>query len=178
MSISRRDVIMHDWADDTIDWKGINAAAHYIYHYLKRWGVPVRDYKEKYGTVRVYTGFGFERGWLMNTIFYPGHMYYRFPQWVRRIDYMIPIHWLNPIAVPFHMWLYKRAYRNAIRKWPHLREEILHGADYSELLKEHGIHRVRDSENGYTIYYDWHPENYSARHTNKEEEDGDVSIPL
>lgn len=162
---------MHSWDDENVDWKGINDAAHYIYHYLKRWRVPVRDYKEKWGEPRVYTGFGFERGWLFNTIFYPGHNYfYRGPKWLRRIDYMIPIDWLNPLVVPFHVWLYKKAYRNAIRKWPHLREEILHGADYDELLTEHGIHRVRTSANSSTIYYDWHPDNFSARFPKKEED--------
>lgn len=151
---------MHNWGDESIDWKGISDAASYIYYYLRRWRVPVRDHKEKYGTVRVYTGFGFERGWLFNQLLKPGHMYYRFPMWVRKIDYWIPIDWLNPVLIPFHKWLYTRAYGNAIKKWPHLRAEILYGADHYELLGKYGVHIVRTSENSNSIYFDWHPDNW------------------
>lgn len=126
---------MHDWSDESVDWKGISDAASYIYTYLKRWRVPVRDHKEKFGTVRVYTGLSWERGWLFMHLFYPGYMYYQFPKWVYRIDYMVPTHWLNLILVPFYCRLYRRAYQNAIKKWPHLRKEILVHADYAELLK-------------------------------------------
>lgn len=90
----------------------------------------------------------------------PNHIYYRFPKWVRKVDYCIPTHWLNPIIHPFFCWLYTRAYGNALKKWPHLRLEILSGADYHELLKKYGVHSVRTSANGYSIYYDWHPDNF------------------
>lgn len=126
---------MHSWGEDNVDFEGINDAAEYIYMYLKRWKVPVRDYKEKYGTVRVYTGLQWERGWLFMHLLKPNHVYYRFPRWVRTVDYWIPCHWLNPLIRPFYCWLYRRAYRNAIRKWPHLKKEILSGCDYWELLK-------------------------------------------
>lgn len=151
---------MHAWGDEDVDWNGINDAARYIYNYLKWWRVPVRDCKEKFGTVRVYTGLSWERGWLLQHLFYPNYVYYQFPKWVRKLDYMFPTHWLNIVIVPFYKWLYKRAYGNALKKWPHLRMEILSAADYHELLKDHGIHTVRTSENGYAIHYDWHKDNY------------------
>ncbi len=164
---------MHDWSDESIDWKGINDAAEYIYMYLRRWRVPVRDYKEKFGTVRVYTGLYWERGWLLMHLLKPGHVYWRFPRWLRTVDYWFPTHWLNPVIHPFYCWLYIRAYRNALRKWPHLRLEILCGADYSELLSEFGVHHVRTSENGYKIIHDWHPDNYK-RPVEEEEEEEEV----
>lgn len=126
---------MHSWGELGVDFAGIQDAAEYIYIYLKRWRCPVRDYKEKWGTVRVYTGFHWERGWLMNHLFYPNYAYYQFPRWVRTVDSWIPAHWLNPILVPFYKFLYRRAYRNAVLRWPHLRLEILSGADYHELLE-------------------------------------------
>ena len=132
------ELVMHTWGDEEVDWKGISDAAEYIYMYLKRWRVPVRDYKEKWGTVRVYCSLHWERGWLFMHLLKPNHVYYRFPEWVRKVDYYIPAHWLNPILHPFFCWLYRRAYRNAIRKWPHLACEIYHGADYGELLQ--GLH--------------------------------------
>lgn len=39
---------------------------------------------------------------------------------------------------PRNWWqrfIYRLAYRIAIRKWPHLRQEILNGADWDETLK-------------------------------------------
>jgi hypothetical protein len=41
---------------------------------------------------------------------------------------------INRVIVPYHIWLYRRAYRNAVRKWPHLVDEICSAADYGELL--------------------------------------------
>lgn len=126
---------MHSWGDTEVDWAGISDAAEFIYKYLIRWGhVPVRDHKEKYGTVRVYTTLGWERGWLIQHLFYPNHLYYRFPQWIRKIDYLIPTHWLNTFLYPYHKWLYRRAYDLAVQKWPHLFLEIVIHADYPELL--------------------------------------------
>lgn len=153
---------MHNWGDESVDWDGINAAAKYIYMYLKRWRVPVRDFKEKYGTVRVYCSLHWERGWLLMHLLRPGHMFWRFPRWLRTVDYWFPTHWLNAILVPFYKFLYTRAYGNALRKWPHLRSEILQGADYSELLGRYGVHRIRTSERGYEIHYDWHPDNWKS----------------
>lgn len=125
---------MHDWSDKNVDWKGISDAADYIYNYLRRWRVPVRDRKEKFGTVRVYLSLHWERGWLLQHLIYPNYVYYRFPKWVRKLDYLIPTHWLNIVITPFYKFLYRKAYANALKKWPHLRCEILHSADYPELL--------------------------------------------
>jgi hypothetical protein len=127
---------MHDWSDRNVDWKGISDAARYIAEYLVRWGrVGVRDYKEKYGTVRVYCSLGWYQ---FHSITHPRAAYSRYPPWLWRLDCRYgwrifrPVNWL---VIPFHKWLYRRAYRNAVRKWPHLREEILRAADFDELLR-------------------------------------------
>lgn len=164
---------MHDWSDDSIDWQGIGEAARFIALNLKRWGrVNVMDWKEKWGTVRVYCSFGF---YGLHEITHPGHAYIRYKKggilW--HINYSKMMRWLtryilNPIVVPYQTWLYTYLYGRALQKWPHLRLEILSGADYSELLKKYGVHIVKTSENGATIYHDWHPNNYVRP---KEEED-------
>lgn len=157
---------MHDWGDKDpkIDWPGISDAAEFIATSLRKWGrVGVRDWKEKYGTVRVYCSLGW---YSLHDITHPGHVWIRYARgslmwylnwakWMRPV--MRAINW---VVVPYHVWLYKYTYGLALKKWPHLRAEILHGADFSELLEKYGIHHVRDSHNGYTIYYDWHPDNY------------------
>lgn len=127
---------MHDWDDDRIDWKGINDAVDYISSYCTRWGRLGGQAKEKYGTVRFYCNFG----WLsLHTLLYPGHVYSQFPKWLWALDieYITPV--LSFLFERLFVWwqqkIYNRAYQNALKKWPHLREEILRGASYVELIK-------------------------------------------
>lgn len=154
---------MHNWGDPGVDWEGISDAAEYIASRLKRWRVPVRDWKEKYGTVRIYTDFGWNS---IHDLTHPGHVWTRYKRdgllW--KLNYSTGFNkifrLLNFVVVPFHQFLYTYYYGKAIKKWPHLRSEILHGADFNELLTKFGVHQVRTSENGYSIYYDWHPDNF------------------
>lgn len=130
---------MHSWGDDTVDWEGINESARYIGENLRRWGrVGVRQYKEKYGTVRVYCGFGWRN--LLN-ITHPGHISWngRYPKWLIKVDHLIfsnIVPWFNWIIVPYQKWLYYFLYKQCVIKFPHLRDEILSCADYSEILKD------------------------------------------
>jgi hypothetical protein len=142
---------MHTWGEENVDWAGINDAAQFIAKRLQYWRVDVRDWKEKYGTVRIYCSFGL-RWW--QSLTHPGHVWLRWPRWLNFVNYPTPrspFYWLlrlvNYAIVPFHVWLYKRTYLEARRRWPHLAQEIYRGSDYSELLGA----RV-------TNYYIWWPE--------------------
>jgi len=42
----------------------------------------------------------------------------------------------NWFIVLYHKWLYRKLYQNAVKKYPHLKEEILCMADFPKLLKE------------------------------------------
>lgn len=121
---------MHVWGDENVDWDGINEAALYIGTTLIRYGrVPVTDMKEKWGTVRVYLTFGW---WTLYTVIRPNYMWVpKHLKWANKI----PMHWLNFIIVPLQMKLYRIVYKRAIKKWPHLKEEIISDADYPELLE-------------------------------------------
>ena len=128
---------MHRWGDENVDWEGIDAAARFIGERLRRWGrVGVHQYKEKWGEVRVYCSFGWSQ---VHDITHPGHAYGRYPKWLWRLDCRLgwllarPLNWL---VLPFHKWLYRRTYRQAVKRWPHLRDEILCAADWPELLQE------------------------------------------
>lgn len=167
---------MHIWGNEKVDWEGIDAAATYIGKQLKRWGrVPVRQVKEKYGRVCVYTGLGWES---VHDITHPGHAWIRYKgvflylyhktYGIQQVLFTI----INKVIVPYHKWLYTHVYGLALKKWPHLREEILVGADWSELLHKHGVHYIRTDERGFKIEYDWHPDNWSVRNPKKEETDG------
>jgi len=128
---------MHDWGDESIDWKGVDDAAAFIGLWLRKWvRMDVRDYKEKYGTVRVYCGFGWEG---VYSIWRPGYVWY--PHWwPRRLDFWLSdtIVWclINRMIIPLQQMAYVWRYQQAIQKWPHLKKEILCCADYSELLED------------------------------------------
>jgi hypothetical protein len=87
---------MHVWGEPGVDWGGINDAAYFIAKWLKIGGVHVFDYKEKWGTVRVYCS----------------------------------------VRGPLQEVLYTLIYKLAIKKWPHLKTEIVCAADYPELLEK------------------------------------------
>ena len=129
---------MHTWGDEEVDWDGINEAGGYIGCWLRKWArVPVRQIKEKYGTVRIYTGLGWDT---FHDIFYPGHCFYRWPGWILTIDLFICrklrfSRVLFEISYPIHKRLYRWRYKKALEKWPHLRNEILCCADFHKLLK-------------------------------------------
>lgn len=125
------------WGTPGIDFKGIEEAASWIGSHLVRWGrVNVTQTKEKYGTARVYLYFGWHQ---FHSITHPRYVFNQYPKWLWNLDCTVGsklIGLMNPIIIPYQQFLYKRAYKLAIKKWPHLRLEILNGADYPELLEE------------------------------------------
>lgn len=127
----------HCWGEEGVDWEGIDRAAAFIGEGLRRWRVDVRQYKEKYGTARVYCSLGL---FSLHQITHPGHAFRRWKSdWWWNFDCVSPVaHFvvrvLNIGAVPLHKALYRWYYKRAVARWPHLREEILSGADWDELL--------------------------------------------
>jgi len=126
---------MHDWSDGWPYFADVDNAARYIGLFLRKWGrVGVRDYKEKFGTCRIYLSLGWEQ---LHSITHPGHCYSRYPHWLWILDckYLSKIVRLfNYVILPYHIWLYNKAYQNAIKKWPHIKEEILIQADFPDLI--------------------------------------------
>lgn len=128
---------MHSYYD-VPEWPyfiDVSDAARFIGLFLRKWGrVPVRSFKEKYGSVRVYLSLGWYQ---FHCIFYPGFAYSQFPKWLWKLDCTygsILIRLVNKLVLPYHIWLYKLAYKKAIKKWPHIKNEILSCSDYPELL--------------------------------------------
>ncbi len=128
---------MHDWSEEIFDWAGLDKAIDYLDKNLRFWGrISVYQAKEKFGTARIYCSLGWNS---LLGITHPGYYHYRpYPKWLMIFDiYVLSriISSLNFIILPYHEWLYKKVYSNAVKKWPHLKKEILCCADYSELLK-------------------------------------------
>lgn len=123
---------MHRWGDkDFHYWKEVNDAAEYIAKFCLKWSrMRVTGWKEKYGTVRVYCSFGWYQ---LGELFFPTSVFCRGPKILWRI--YIP-RWVNALIIPYHQWIYRIAYKKAIKKWPMIREEILSSADWNELLED------------------------------------------
>jgi hypothetical protein len=142
---------MHSWGEENVDWEGISDAAYYIGGWLRKWGrMSVSDMKEKYGTVRVYTSFGW---YSAHQLTHPGYAYHQWPKWLRPLDYYVlsrVISVLNPVVVPIHKAMYRYRYKQALRRWPHLAGEILMGADWTELLLGLDSRLVVETTGAYT----------------------------
>jgi len=131
---------MHFWGDKNVDWEGIDESARYIGQNLRKWGrVNVAQWKEKYGTCRIYCTLGWYQ---LHSITHPGHCFSRYPKWLWKLDckygtIIIPF-LFNWIIIPYQKWLYRKLYKDMVKKYPHLEKEILCMADYPELLKNVG----------------------------------------
>lgn len=94
----------------------------------------VSQTKEKFGTVRVYCHFGWDS---IYGIFYPRHVWVK-KWWPYRLDLTMSsllCRLLNIIVVPYQKIIYRLAYKQALRKYPDLRDEIMCCADWYEVLE-------------------------------------------
>lgn len=97
--------------------------------------VQVLDMKEKFGTVRVYCTFGW---YTLHDFIYPGYHFNQFPRWARLLDNVFTqtiVQYASRWAEPYQRKAYRRAYAEAVAKYPHYRTAILDYADYPELLE-------------------------------------------
>lgn len=113
-----------------------DSAAWFIHQYLVKYGrINVRQSKEKFGTVRVYCSLGY---YGFYGLFYPERMWVHWPKWLHGLDLkygMAVMGVLNKVIVPYHKWVYRRAYAAAVKKYPDIRERILRTADWPEFLE-------------------------------------------
>lgn len=146
----------HEWGDEGVDWAGIGNAAEFLGDYCARWGRFRGQTKEKYGSVRFYAHIGHLS---LHSLIFPGYVYCQYPNklnWLWKAECRI----INPILnklfgrayVAWQVFIYKRAYKLAIKKWPHLRDEIMGSADHLELLD--------DCDD---LKMNWHPPAFSEK---------------
>jgi len=127
----------HHWGGNFKYFGDVGKAADEIGDFCRVWGrINVTQTKEKWGLVRCYCNFGIHQ---LFSITHPGYVYSRYPKWFWKFDCRIvskffSILHINAIVVPYQVYIYKKAYLQAIKKYPHIRKEILSGADYAELL--------------------------------------------
>lgn len=123
---------MHQWGDKDSQGRDIcsrvEEVSDYIGEWLRLWGrMYVGQCKEKFGTVRIYCFFGWGD---LGSITHPGSAYR--PKWVCRWSWVQYLDW---IVIPIQKILYCYRYKQAVKKWPDLKEEILCCADWPEYLR-------------------------------------------
>ncbi len=125
---------MHSWGDSDVDWKGIQDCCDILYKICYKYGRFGGQIKEKYGTVRFYATFSTS----LHSLVYPGYVYNQFPDWLWKLD----IHYITPflektvgkLVFWYQKKVYNYAYQKCLKKYPHLRDEILCCADYPEFI--------------------------------------------
>lgn len=136
---------MHEWGGDFKYFREVGDAAEYIGDFCKRWGRFRGQTKEKYGTVRFYAMPHGVRSLFELT--HPGWVSYaaaRYPGWLVSLDIFFISRILNSgllspvqrLIYAYRCYVYKKAYSNAVKKWPQIREEILTDADALEILDD------------------------------------------
>jgi len=149
---------MHYWGEwpDKL-FMDVEMAAQEIGDYCRKWGrIQVTQTKEKYGTARVYCHFGIHQ---LHSITHPGYCYSRYPTWLWKFDciYISKFFELIRLNIPivgFQKYIYNKAYQNAIKKYPHIREEILSDADWPEYIdgnEDIMVNWTTTDENGNTV---------------------------
>jgi hypothetical protein len=126
----------HDWSEKDFDWNGLDQAGHLIYKICKLGRIYI-NWKEKYGTLRtsthLYTG-------SLHSLIYPGYVYRQFPQWLWTFDIYCITPFMEWTRIPKLVQkiqlniFYRLAYYVAMKKYPHLKEEIAVDADYPEYI--------------------------------------------
>lgn len=102
-----------------------------------KWGrIAVTQTKEKYGTARVYCGFGVSS---LHQLIFPRYVYRHrhYPEWLWKldIDYLSRIvSFFNFIIIPYQHAIYRYAYWKYIKKYPDLFDEITSAMDWPEVL--------------------------------------------
>lgn len=126
----------HDWSEKDFDWKGLNDCLTILYRIARRYGRLGGDIKEKWGQARFYARFGHLS---LHTLVYPGYVYNQFPDWLWRLDCAIigpSLRFLfERLFARWQMKAYNTAYQRCLKKYPHLRAELLCGADWPELIR-------------------------------------------
>lgn len=112
-------------------------ALWFVVKNLMRWGrINVSDWKEKYGSLRVYCTFGWYE---FHTLVHPGRKYVTWPTWVRTIDIkltevILERLKLSLVVFAWQKLIYNVVYHLAFRLFPDQALKLYLGMDYPEHL--------------------------------------------
>lgn len=117
----------HFWGDNFEYFEDVAEAADFIASYCRRWGRFSCYGKEKYGVVRleyVYMG-----STSFHSLLFPGKLYIDIPMWLYMVDSRFSMYVTQPLfgglLYKYQLFILKRAYKLAVKKWPHIKDEIM-----------------------------------------------------
>lgn len=131
-----------EWSDR--HFTRVDEIAAEIGRFISKWGrMRVLQVKEKFGTVRVYCSFGWD---CFHSLVWPRHCWIH-RKWPYGLDlavseWVLPV--LNKLLFPYQRFIYRMAYRRAVKKYPYLRDEILCCADHGKELQGVAGYRHED----------------------------------
>jgi hypothetical protein len=137
---------MHQWGDEDFDWNGLNDAIFYMHKRMKTYARIGVHSKEKYGRAVLNCYFVDTP----HSLIWPGYVYNQYPykwMWNLDVDYGYKLLYYTGIWYIVSKWqkfIFVDTYRRAVKKWPHLKDEILCDAHPMEWLEEAGICKVSD----------------------------------
>lgn len=107
-----------------------------IHKWAKR-GMICGQIKEKYDSTRWYASFGgFDGPWSLHDFFYPGHYYYRWPNWTRKLNRLTALFFkytgLGKLIIKWQQYCYSQAYYEVLTNCP----VVDHCIDYKELVDD------------------------------------------
>ncbi len=123
----------HDWSEKDFDWNSLNEAGYLIERIcaISRLGI---NWKEKYGTLRIYPNF-FTGS--LHELQYPGYVYCQY-KFLRDQRWYLDIYfWPTVFKYTGMTWLirkvqeltYTLAFYIAMKKYPNIKEEICVNAE-------------------------------------------------
>lgn len=120
---------MHSWGDDWEHWDDLYEAQIYVFNYVYKYSWVYVDMKEKWGTTR------YQRLIAPGGFRFGPHLY--IPYWPRRITigtktieckrfiWIWNQSWIYNKWLGFGNYMLGRAVRNAIKRWPNAKKEII-----------------------------------------------------
>lgn len=107
-----------------------------MYKWAKRGSIR-GQIKDKYDSTRWYASFGgFEYPWSLHDFFYPGHYYYRWPSWTRKLNQLSALFFkytgLGALIIKWQMYCYSKAYEEILQIAP----DVDHCIDHEILLNK------------------------------------------
>lgn len=128
----------HVWNDGWEYWKDLGDAIHFCKKHWRAWGrIGIAFSKEKWGVFNHNCQF-YWGSWPIHELVKPGYTYYQWPKWLMLIEmeYLskavkyIGMRWL---VQQWQKLVYNVVLWRALRKWSHIRDELLCDADYDML---------------------------------------------
>lgn len=130
----------HVWGDEWFKKNGndLNQAIDYCCHVWTTYGRIGTHGKEKYGTFRDQL-YPYVARWPIHELVKPGHVYYRFPKWMMKIEIrlgnLVRFFKLHCLIQRYQRIVYNYAIQQACKKYPNVIDELVADLDGGKWIR-------------------------------------------